>query len=191
MRAFAGSKRRKLAPSARRDSSAIWPASSTPVGPAPTMANVSQGLRRHHGLELRHLEGAEDPSTKLEGVVDRLHPWRVDGVLVVAEVGLRCAGRDDQAVVRQLVARPSVSIVSCRSSTSMSTTSPRTTRALRWRRRTSRIGGAMSPSEARRWRPGRAAAGRGGGSCGPRRPPRPVRGATPWRRTARRIHSRR
>ncbi len=33
------------APSARRDSSAIWPASSTPVGPAPTIANVSHGSR--------------------------------------------------------------------------------------------------------------------------------------------------
>ena len=45
IRALAGSKRRKLARSARRESSAICPASSTPVGPAPTIANVSHGSR--------------------------------------------------------------------------------------------------------------------------------------------------
>ena len=45
IRACVGSKRRKLWRSARRESSAIWPASSTPVGPAPTIANVSHGSR--------------------------------------------------------------------------------------------------------------------------------------------------
>ena len=56
-------------------SSAIWPAISTPVGPAPTTTKVSRRVdvlpaRR---AELGELEGAEDPAAQLEGVVDALH----------------------------------------------------------------------------------------------------------------------
>ena len=53
-------------------------------------------------LELGQLEGAEDPPAHLERVVDRLHARGVDGELVVAEVRLRRAGGDDQAVVGEL-----------------------------------------------------------------------------------------
>jgi hypothetical protein len=53
------------------------------------------------GLQLGHLEGAEDPPAELERVVDRLQPRRVAGVLVVPEVGLRRAGCQDEAVVGQ------------------------------------------------------------------------------------------
>ena len=51
--------------------------------------------------ELGHLEGAEDPAPELEGVVDRLHAGRELGEVVVAEVGLRRAGRHDERVVRR------------------------------------------------------------------------------------------
>ena len=53
------------------------------------------------GLELGDLESTEDPPAQLERVVDRLHPGRVKGVLVVTEVRLRRPARDDQAVVGQ------------------------------------------------------------------------------------------
>ena len=45
-----------------RASSAIWPAISTPVGPAPTTTNVSHARRALRvGLQLGRLERAEDP----------------------------------------------------------------------------------------------------------------------------------
>ena len=50
------------------------------------------------GLELRQLERTEDPSTKLERIVDRLHPRREYRELVVAEVRLRRARSNDEAV---------------------------------------------------------------------------------------------
>ena len=46
MRAVRGSTLRKSRRSVSRASSAIWPAISTPVGPAPTTTNVSQASRR-------------------------------------------------------------------------------------------------------------------------------------------------
>ncbi len=49
--------------------------------------------------QLGQLEGAEDATAQLEGVVDRLHPGRVGGELVVAEPRLPCAGGDEQRVV--------------------------------------------------------------------------------------------
>ena len=86
-----------------RDSSAIWPAISTPVGPPADHDEGEPVARRFVGilLDLGHLEGAEDPAAQLERVVDRLHAGRVARELVVAEVGLPGARRDDQAVVRE------------------------------------------------------------------------------------------
>ena len=86
--------------SVRLASSAIWPAISTPVGPAPTTTKVSarSGLGGRAG-QLGELEGAEDAPAQLEGVVDRLHPGRVAGELVVAEPRLPGARGDEQAVV--------------------------------------------------------------------------------------------
>jgi hypothetical protein len=37
-------------------------------------------------LQLGDLEGVEDPAAQLQRVVDRLHPGRVDGVLVVPKL---------------------------------------------------------------------------------------------------------
>ena len=81
-------------------SSAICPAISTPVGPAPTTVNVSSLLapRRVAG-PLGLLERAQDAAPQLQRVVDRLHAGRELGEVVVAEVRLAGARGDDQAVV--------------------------------------------------------------------------------------------
>ena len=100
IRALVGSIRRKSLRSVRCASSAIWPAISTPVGPG-SDDDEGQGpllLGRGPG-QLGELEGAEDATAQLEGVVDRLHPGRVGGELVVAEPRLACAGGDEQRVV--------------------------------------------------------------------------------------------
>jgi len=67
-------------------SSAIWPAISTPVGPAPTTTKVQQLLAplRVAG-PLRLLEGPKDAAAKLQRVVDRLHARRELGEVVVAK----------------------------------------------------------------------------------------------------------
>ena len=51
------------------------------------------------GLDLGQLEGAENTRAQLEGVVDGLHARCEHREVVVAEVGLACARRDDQRVV--------------------------------------------------------------------------------------------
>ncbi len=51
--------------------------------------------------QLGQLEGAEDPAPELERVVDALHAGRVLRELVVAEVGLARARRDQERVVRR------------------------------------------------------------------------------------------
>ena len=82
-------------------SSAIWPAISTPVGPAPTTTKVSSAATLAVVVgALGQLEGAEDAAAQLQRVVDGLHAGRELGELVVAEVGLAGAGGDDQRVVR-------------------------------------------------------------------------------------------
>ena len=97
-------------------------------------------------LGLGHLERAEDPAPQLQGVVDRLHPRRPAGELVVAEVGLPGAGGDDQAVVGVVRGRavgpgrgddPARQVESGDGGQFHQT--------LRWRRRMSRIAGAISP----------------------------------------------
>lgn len=52
--------------------------------------------------ELGQLETTEDPAPEFEGVVDGLHAGGVALEVVVSEIGLVGAGRDDQAVVRQV-----------------------------------------------------------------------------------------
>ena len=100
IRARVGSIRRKSFFRVRLASSAICPAISTPVGPAPTTTKVSARSASAGVLrQLGELEGAEDAAAQLEGVVDRLHAGRVAGELVVAEPRLPGAGGDEQAVV--------------------------------------------------------------------------------------------
>ena len=83
--------------------SRICPASSTPVGPAPTRAKVSQRDRSAGSCGgLGQLERAEDPPPDLHRVLDGLHPGRDRGVLVVPEIGLPDAGGQDEVVVAEL-----------------------------------------------------------------------------------------
>ena len=49
--------------------------------------------------DLGRLEGTEDPAAQLEGVVDGLHARRMAGEVIVAEVRLPRARRDEQRVV--------------------------------------------------------------------------------------------
>ena len=139
-----------------------------PVGPPPTTTNVSQrparlGVRLALGL----LEGEQHPPADLERVLDASSgPARSGCPLVVAEVGVRGAGRQDQVVVGELaVGRGDL----LRARGRRPSTSAEQHVALR-------AAGAGCGGSARRCRrarappspPGRAAAGRGGGSCGRR-----------------------
>ena len=103
--ALDGSKRRK---SSRRlrvaRARAIWPASSTPVGPAPTIGErqPARPLRRgpHRSRPSRRRRRSARRSSSASSIV--FMPGRVQRELVVTEVGLVDAGRDDQAVVGDL-----------------------------------------------------------------------------------------
>ena len=156
----------------RTASSRTCPASSTPVGPAPTMTIVSHCSRSAGSVvHLGHLEGAEDPPAQLHGVVDRLHARRVAGQLVVAEVRLWHAGGDDEAVVGDLeVAEVGGRRWRARSGGRGRSRSPRPARRGRSCTAGRRAGSAArsAPARACPWRPGTAAAGTGGG-CGGRR----------------------
>jgi hypothetical protein len=88
--------------SVRLASSAICPAISTPVGPAPTTTKVSaRATSAGVVAELGTLEGGEDAAAQLQGVVDGLHARGELGEVVVAEVRLPGACGDHQAVVGQ------------------------------------------------------------------------------------------
>ena len=85
-----------------RESSAICPASSMPVGPPPTTAKRSHASRSAAlGRQLRLLERAQDPAADLARVGERLQPGRHVRPLVAAEVAVRRAGRHDQRVVAE------------------------------------------------------------------------------------------
>ena len=102
-RTDAGSNVRKFSLRLLTASSRIWPASSQPVGPAPTTTMVSHSACSVGvGRGLGHLERAEDAPADLHRIVDGLHPRGVQGELVVAEVRLAGAAGHDQAVVGDL-----------------------------------------------------------------------------------------
>ncbi len=119
------------------------------------------------GRELGELERAEDAAAQLEGVVDRLHAGGVPRELVVAEPGLAGAGGDDERVVGRDRLAPDGG-VRHRARREVDLASRR--RAAPWRC----AGGAAPRASTGRSRPrrgcrsppGRATAGRGGGSCG-------------------------
>src|SRR4026207_808213 len=76
------------------------PASSAPVGPAPTTTNVIHSARRTRAAPLpRPRERYGDPPRYLGGILDRLEPGGVLRPGVVAEVGETGPGRDDERVV--------------------------------------------------------------------------------------------
>ena len=87
-------------------SSAMVPASSTPVGPAPIMTKVKQ--RRaplRIGLALGALEGDQDAPPQRRRVLQRLQPRRERLPFVMAEIGVARAGREHQRVVGQCCRR--------------------------------------------------------------------------------------
>ena len=108
-RAVRVSTQRKSRRRASWASSAICPAISTPVGPAPTTTNVSQApppLRV--GLDLGRLERGEDAAADLERAVERLQLGRVRLPFVVAEVRVVRAAGDDRACRSRAVGRVAV-----------------------------------------------------------------------------------
>ena len=133
-----GSTVRKSRRRVSRASSAIWPAISTPVGPAPTTTNVSQARRAVGvGLDLGGLEGGEDLAPDLERALERLELGRVLGATRRAR-SRSTASRPRRSACRTRAPRPRRPFASRRAdaparSRSMSATSASTTRTLRWR----------------------------------------------------------
>src|SRR6478672_10617447 len=78
---------------------------------APIGATTDDGERQQLLPEGRiaaqfgQLERAEDAPAHFERIVDRLHARRELREMVVTEIGLARPGRDDQAVVRRLIAQ--------------------------------------------------------------------------------------
>ena len=92
--------RRSRRASVSRASSPIWPAISTPVGPAPTTTNVSQAAVTSGSVSaLGRLERAQDPAPDGQRALERLDLGRELAPLVVPEVGVARATGDDQRVV--------------------------------------------------------------------------------------------
>ena len=93
----------ELVPQGERRELADLPGQLDPGRPRPDESErqPAAALRRvRRGL--RHLERPEDPPADRQGVRQRLHPGSEPGELVVTEVGLLHAGRDDEVVVRDL-----------------------------------------------------------------------------------------
>ena len=85
--------------------SAIVPASSTPVGPAPMMTNVISAARRSGSFS----RSARSKATRMRrlkrrGVLQRLQTRRERLPLVMAEIGVSRAGREHQRVIGNAVA---------------------------------------------------------------------------------------
>ena len=77
------------------------PAISTPVAPPPTTTKFKQAAALGRiRLGLRFFERQQDAPAQVGRVVDRLEPRRVGGPIVMAEIGVLRAGRDDQIIER-------------------------------------------------------------------------------------------
>ena len=195
MRAFVGSKVRK-SPRTSRAISAIWPAISTPVGPAPTTTKVSSAAWRVGvGLELGRLEGLEDPPADGQRALERLELGRVLLPLVVAEVGVLRAAGDDQRVVLERLGRGAQRDVAQRRRGARRGRRRPPRRARRARcaggGRCAAAGSRSRPARRRPWPPGRPAAGRGGSCADRRASPRPAGARASGRPVARRSRRRR
>ena len=162
----------RKSPRTSRAISAIWPAISTPVGPAPTTTKVKQlGLALGVGLELGRLEGLEDLAADGQRALERLQLGRVLLPFVVAEVGVLRAAGDDQRVVLERLGRGAQRDVAQarRGAPRGRRRPPRRGRRARCAAggRCAAAGSRSRPARSRPWPPGRRAAGRGG-SCGDR-----------------------
>ena len=114
--------------STSRTSSASAPAYSTPVGPPPTMQNVSSRRRSFGSVEIAAaLEAVEHVVAQLQGLSEILETERAFGDRVVAVVVGGAAGREH--AVRRTAAWSRRRAVRCCAAKSTSTTSP-------WRYRT-------------------------------------------------------
>ena len=81
------------------------PASSTPVGPPPTITKVSSAARALRiGLAFRALQGQQNSAPDRGGVFQSLEAGRVRLPFVVAEIGMPCPGGQHQRVVIQRAA---------------------------------------------------------------------------------------
>ena len=96
------------------------------------------------GRPLRLLERQQQVPADEPGVFERLEAGRVRLPVVVAEVGVRRAGRDDQRVVVQLA---DVEVQDRARRHRRASASPSSTCTFCWRRRIHRIGDAMSPGD--------------------------------------------
>jgi hypothetical protein len=94
---------RKSWRSVRLDNSTSWPPSRLRSGRRRPRRRSSgtwtSSVAALLGGHLGELEGPEDPATQLQGVVDALHPGRVLGELIVTEPRLRGPGGNDEMVV--------------------------------------------------------------------------------------------
>ena len=99
-----GSIARKSLRSVSCASSAIWPAISTPVGPAPTTTNVSQRGRRAGSASASAASKRAGCGRGCGARLERLELRRVLAPVVVAEARVAGAARDDERVVRERAA---------------------------------------------------------------------------------------
>ena len=116
------------------------------------------------GLALGGLERDQDPAPDLDGVVDGLEARGVRRPLVVPEVGVVGARRDDQRVVvhRAAVRQPDLALLGV----DVDRLAQQHPRVASGGGRSSAAAARSRPATARRSRPGTASAGTGGGSAG-------------------------
>ena len=101
---LAASMCRKSRRRAYRRISATAPAISTPVGPPPTMTNVRKACRRTGSVSRSACSNARSTRRRISNASSKaLEPGGDRLPLVVPEVGMPRAGRDDQIVVREAV----------------------------------------------------------------------------------------
>ena len=173
IRASGGSIERKSRLSVSRAISPSAPASSTPGRAAADDARTSSTPARRSGscFPLRGLEGDEDPAPDLGRVLDRLEARRERRPLVVAEVAVPRPGRDDERVVGDRAAVRQQDLVPLGIEPDGLAEQDRRVAVLP-EDRPQRLGD-LARARARRSRPGRAAAGTGGGCAGRRASGRP------------------
>jgi hypothetical protein len=100
MRAVAVSMLRKSGRSVERASSAIVPASSTPVGPAPTMTKVSSADRRPASFSISaRSKASRMRAAERRGVFECFEALGVSFPFVVAEIGVPRPCRENERVV--------------------------------------------------------------------------------------------
>ncbi len=154
-----------------------------------------RGLGLGVGLELGRLEGLEDPPADGERALERLELGRVLLPLVVAEVGVLRAARDDQGVVleRRRARCPARRRAARRGARRGRRRPPRRGRRARCAGggRCSAAGSRSRPARRPPWPPGRRAAGRGGSCAGRPASPRPAGARASGRPAGRRSRLRR